>query len=171
MQARVAPAIILVWLSASPALAAPAAGPACPADGAHRLARPATGPFTAGYGVRQHPLLDSVRLHIGHDYQGLVGDPVTAAAGGEVIAAEVRLQYGKTVVIRHGDGRETLYAHLSALAVEAGACVSSGQVIGRIGATGLATGPHLHFEVIEAGRPIDPMPLMAVREAVGLPDR
>jgi len=81
---------------------------------------------------------------------------VPAAAGGTVVTADEQGGYGLTVVIRHPDGIESRYAHLSSIAVRPGDSVTRGQQIGRVGSTGRSTGPHLHFEVTAAGRRVDP---------------
>jgi murein DD-endopeptidase MepM/ murein hydrolase activator NlpD len=113
---------------------------------------------TSGFGLRRHPLLGYTREHRGVDFAAELGTPVLAAADGEVEAVGWAGGYGRRIRLRHPGGLETLYAHLSAWAPEAaaGRTVRQGQVIGWTGASGLATGPHLHFEVIAAGRPIDP---------------
>jgi murein DD-endopeptidase MepM/ murein hydrolase activator NlpD len=97
-------------------------------------------------------------MHEGVDFGAPVGSPVYAAGDGMVEEARWAGGYGRWVKIRHTQALETAYAHLSAWAagIHPGARVRQGQVIGYVGATGLATGPHLHYEVIEAGRPVDP---------------
>jgi murein DD-endopeptidase MepM/ murein hydrolase activator NlpD len=113
---------------------------------------------TSGFGLRRHPLLGYTRAHRGVDFAATLGTPVFAAADGEVEAAGWAGGYGRRIRLRHAGGLETLYAHLSAWAPQAtaGRTVRQGQVIGWTGASGLATGPHLHFEVIAAGQAIDP---------------
>jgi murein DD-endopeptidase MepM/ murein hydrolase activator NlpD len=96
--------------------------------------------------------------HPGLDIAAPVGAPVRAAAAGTVVvAAKASTGYGWRIIIDHGAGQTTLYAHLSAFSVAEGQKVSKGQVIGAVGATGLATGPHLHFEVGVRGTPSDPL--------------
>lgn len=112
--------------------------------------------ITSGFGMRTHPILGFDRHHRGVDFAAPTGTPVFAAGDGTVTFAGWRGDYGRTVMIRHAGGYDTLYAHLSAIAVRPGARVRQGQLIGRVGATGLATGPHLHFEVHRNRVAIDP---------------
>lgn len=117
---------------------------------------PARGVFTSGFGIRRHPIFRIRRMHTGQDIAAPYGTPVQAAADGRVIYTGWFGGYGKIVVIDHGDGLSTLYAHLSAILTRPGADVRRGHVVGRIGSTGYSTGPHVHFEVRVQGRPIDP---------------
>ena len=96
-------------------------------------------------------------MHNGIDLGLPAGSPIQAAANGKVILTERWGGYGRTVVIDHGGGLSTLYAHQSSIAVSVGDQVLAGDVIGYIGCTGYCTGPHLHFEVRELGSPVDPM--------------
>lgn len=118
--------------------------------------RPARGRITSSFGWRTHPILRFARPHNGIDIAAPWGAPIYAAADGVVEAAGWRGGYGRQVRIAHGGTTATTYSHLSALAVPASARVRRGQVIGYAGASGLATGPHLHFEVLRNGRPVDP---------------
>lgn len=122
-----------------------------------RLARPVPGPVVSGFGMRFHPILHYYRMHTGVDMHASYGTPVRAADKGMVVFAGWRGGYGKCVIIDHGSGVATLYAHLSDISVGEGQIVSRGQVIGAVGSTGLSTGPHLHFEVRRYGTPVDPM--------------
>lgn len=122
-----------------------------------RLAWPVGGRITSPFGWRVHPILGGRRLHTGIDLGSAAGQPIHAAANGIVILAEQWGGYGRTVVLDHGGGLSTLYAHQSSIAVSAGDRVLAGEVIGYIGCTGYCTGPHLHFEVREVGAPVDPM--------------
>lgn len=120
------------------------------------LARPVPGSVSSGFGYRVHPIFGTRRMHTGWDMGAGSGSPISAAGDGVVISAGVRGGYGNAVVIDHGGGLATLYAHQSSMAVSAGEQVSQGQVIGYIGCTGYCTGPHLHFEVRVNGAPVDP---------------
>ena len=120
------------------------------------LTRPYNGPKTSSYGWREHPVHGDTRFHAGNDYAGPTGDPFWSAGDGVVVSAGWRGGYGNAIVIDHGNGLATLYAHASALHVRAGQDVRRGQVIGDIGSTGYSTGPHLHFEVRQDGEPRNP---------------
>ena len=109
--------------------------------------------------MRRHPILGGVRPHRGIDLVAPTGTPVWAIADGQVVTAARLSGYGKTVILRHAHGYESLYAHLSGFApgIEKNAKVFQKQVIGYIGTTGLSTGPHLHFELIRDGKHRDPL--------------
>lgn len=111
---------------------------------------------TSGYGWRRDPLDGGMRLHKGTDLAMPIGQEVPAARAGRITFAGEMSGYGLTVLIDHGGGRATRYAHLSELSVKAGEVVADGQVIARSGASGRATGPHLHFELLQDGQPVDP---------------
>ncbi len=121
---------------------------------------PYNGRVGSGYGYRIHPIYKTRRLHTGLDIGGSTGDPIYAAKGGEVIWAKRRGGYGHTVLVDHGDGITTLYAHMSSYESSLGDFVARGDVIGYIGSTGTSTSPHLHFEVRVNGNPVDPMPYL-----------
>ena len=118
-------------------------GSAAPTSG---LLPPVPGPVTSPPGLRFHPILRYLRWHRGTDFAAPAGTPVQAALGGRVAEAGWRGGYGRTVRLVHADGSATLYAHLRSIAVEEGAEIPQGAIIGEVGASGLATGPHLHFE-------------------------
>lgn len=118
---------------------------------------PTAGHRTSGYGFRTHPIYGGRRMHTGVDISGGTGQPIVAAAKGQVVSAGWRGGYGLTVVIDHGGGLHTLYAHQSRLSVSDGEVVGQGEKIGEVGSTGNSTGPHLHFEVRVNGEPRDPM--------------
>lgn len=122
-----------------------------------RWVRPVPGGITSGYGMRVHPIYRVQRMHTGVDMAGSYGTPVRAAEQGTVIHAGWWRGYGKVVIIDHGGGISTLYAHLSDILVGSGQSVAAGEVVGRVGSTGLSTGPHLHFEVRRNGRPVNPL--------------
>lgn len=125
--------------------------------------RPWTGPLaqlrvTSGFRLdRMHPILRRVLPHTGIDYAATQGTPVHATADGSVSFADVRGGYGNMVEVQHPNGYATRYAHLSRIAVRPYQMVQQGDVIGYVGATGLATGPHLHYEVRRKGQPVDPV--------------
>jgi len=114
---------------------------------------------TSGFGMRRHPILGFSRMHQGVDFAAPEGAPVLAAADGIVTEAGRDGGYGNILRIRHGGGWATGYAHLMAFAVglAPGAKVLKGEVVGFVGQTGLATGPHLHYEVELDGVKLDPM--------------
>jgi len=121
------------------------------------LAWPVNGRVSSPFGYRVHPILGIRRLHTGIDISARTGDPIRAAESGRVILAQTYGGYGRAVVIDHGGGMATLYAHQSSLAVSVGDSVERGEVIGFTGCTGLCTGPHLHFEVRINGAFVNPM--------------
>ncbi|MDG4903740.1 MULTISPECIES: M23 family metallopeptidase [unclassified Mesorhizobium] len=117
------------------------------------------GKFRSGFGARRHPILGYVRMHTGVDWAAPIGTPIIAAGNGVVEKVGWAGGYGKQIIIRHANGYETSYNHQSAFAkgIEPGVRVRQGQVIGYLGQTGLATGPHLHYELIVNGTKVDPM--------------
>jgi murein DD-endopeptidase MepM/ murein hydrolase activator NlpD len=126
-----------------------------PAEAAEPMTTP-SGHVSSAYGWRADPLNGQTRFHKGTDIALAYGHEVQAAASGRVAFAGERPGYGLTVVIDHGAGLETRYAHLSGYSVRVGDAVGSGQVVARSGNSGRSTGPHLHFEVLQGGRPVDP---------------
>lgn len=112
---------------------------------------------TSGFATRRHPIRKTLHFHAGIDFAAPHGTPVRSVADGRVAFAGKRNGYGNVVYIEHGNGhRTTVYAHLSRIDVREGQHVARGETIGAVGSSGVATGPHLHFEVREGGRPIDP---------------
>lgn len=111
---------------------------------------------TSGFGPRLHPIRKTVAFHRGTDYGARHGTRIRAAADGVVVWASDLGPYGLLVVLDHGEGVHTCYGHQSNVEVTIGSHVARGQVIGRVGSTGLATGPHLHFEVRADGLACDP---------------
>ena len=112
---------------------------------------------TSAFGMREHPLFGDERPHSGIDIAGSAGSEVLAADSGTVAVATYSSSYGNYVTIYHSNGDYTLYAHMSSLAVTAGQNITQGDVIGYVGSTGWATGPHLHFEIRVNGSTVDPL--------------
>ncbi len=111
----------------------------------------------SAYGWRMHPIYHEMRFHAGEDIGAPTGTPILAADSGvAAVYPDNGNGYGNYIMINHGGGRVTLYAHMSAFAVSNGASVTQGQVIGYVGSTGNSTGPHLHFEVRVNGATTDP---------------
>ena len=108
---------------------------------------PVSGIKSSGFGYRLHPIENKVKYHYGTDFAANTGTAVTAFADGVIVAAGDSDSYGKNMIIDHGDGYSTLYAHCSELCMGCGN-VSKGDVIAKVGSTGAATGPHLHFELM-----------------------
>jgi murein DD-endopeptidase MepM/ murein hydrolase activator NlpD len=120
---------------------------------------------TSGFGNRNHPMLGYQAAHMGVDYGAPPGTPVWAVGDGVVRQAGWNGGCGLSVTLRHRNGLETLYCHLSSVAVSAGKSVSQKQVIGAVGSTGLSTGPHLHYAVLRGGAYINPAQLKVPRDA------
>jgi murein DD-endopeptidase MepM/ murein hydrolase activator NlpD len=117
------------------------------------------GIYRSGFGMRRHPILGWVKAHTGVDWAAPTGTPIVASGNGVVEEAEWKSGYGRWVLIRHANGYETGYAHMSGIAkgIVPGVKVKQGQVVGFVGSTGLSTGPHLHYEVHINNRPVDPL--------------
>jgi murein DD-endopeptidase MepM/ murein hydrolase activator NlpD len=113
----------------------------------------------SGFGSRRHPILGYVKMHTGVDWATAYGTPIFASGNGVVEVAGVEGGYGKYVKLKHNNGYETAYGHMSAFAkgLEPGKRVRQGQVIGFVGSTGQSTGPHVHYEILVNGRFVDPM--------------
>jgi murein DD-endopeptidase MepM/ murein hydrolase activator NlpD len=118
---------------------------------------PTRGFLASGFGVRLSPFTDTKVFHQGLDIGAAKGNPARAAAGGKVVRSGFESLYGNLVVIDHGNGYRTLYAHLSERLVEEGDIVQRGDEIGKVGKTGRTTGPHLHYEVHVNGLPVNPI--------------
>ncbi len=138
--------------------AAGIAGGAESPAGAGMFSWPVTGTITSPFGWRSNPFGGGPEFHQGLDIAAPMGTTVTAAAAGTVIMAQWYGGYGNYILIDHGGGYSTGYGHLSAIYVSDGQSVARGQAIGAVGSTGQSTGPHLHFEIRIAGKPVDPAP-------------
>lgn len=124
--------------------------------GTGQLMYPTIGEVTSNFGWRVHPILGTERFHAGIDFGADYGSLIYASARGRVIYADWYGGYGNSVIIDHGNGMTTLYAHCSELYVKDGDVVERGQPIAAVGSTGFSTGPHLHFELRANGEPVDP---------------
>lgn len=117
--------------------------------------------LVSGFGSRFHPILHYRRAHTGVDLAAQKGTPVYATAAGTISTAGRNSQglsgYGNTVIVNHGYGYQTLYAHLNDISVRNGQKVQRGELIGHVGTTGLSSGPHLHYEVIKGGQKVNPV--------------
>jgi murein DD-endopeptidase MepM/ murein hydrolase activator NlpD len=122
-----------------------------------QLQWPVSGPITSPFGMRMHPVYGRPILHAGIDIGAAQGTTIGAAADGRVIVAGYNGDCGNMVVLDHHGGLSTMYCHMSQIFVGVGQDVQRGQAIGAVGMTGDATGPHLHFQVMQDGHPIDPM--------------
>mgnify|MGYP000850974143 FL=1 len=120
------------------------------------LVRPVIGKVSSGFGQREHPVLGGKREHQGIDLAAPKGSPILAALPGEVETVGRENGYGLKIVLKHDDEYETLYAHCDEALVRVGERVKAGQVIGRVGDSGLTTGAHLHFELHYKGIAVDP---------------
>lgn len=121
---------------------------------------PVDAEITSEFGWRTHPILGYQKFHAGIDFGADSGTTIRAAAAGVVIYAQWYGGYGNSVIVDHGGGITTLYAHAEGFYVAEGATVQKGQPIAAVGSTGFSTGPHLHFEVRQNGEPIDPVPYL-----------
>jgi murein DD-endopeptidase MepM/ murein hydrolase activator NlpD len=122
----------------------------------------------SGFGIRRHPILGYTKMHTGVDWAAPTGTPIYASGNGTIEKEGWESGYGKYIRIRHTNGYETAYGHMSAFArgVEEGKRVRQGQVIGFVGSTGLSTGTHLHYEILVNGRFVDPMRIKLPRGRV-----
>lgn len=129
---------------------------AAPAPGPRRGTMPVLGRISSQFGRRSDPFHGRTRSHHGVDIAAAEGSPIRAAEGGVVVMAGEQGSYGKLIVVEHRDGSQAFYAHCSAVDVAPGQQVRPGDTIGRVGQTGRATGPHLHFELRQGGEAVDP---------------
>jgi murein DD-endopeptidase MepM/ murein hydrolase activator NlpD len=118
---------------------------------------PVQGLISSAFGLRKDPFSQQMRFHKGLDFAAPEGMKVVAALPGTVIAAGYESGYGNAVLIQHAGGIQTKYGHLASIDVKAGDVVGSQSALGTVGNTGHSTGPHLHFEVIRVGKPVDPI--------------
>lgn len=118
--------------------------------------------MTSPFGMRLHPILKTYKMHTGIDYAAPNGTPIYSMADGKVIVSEYSNGYGNYVVIDHGNGLSTLYSHNSSNLVSVGEIVKGGQAVAKMGETGYATGPHVHFEVRVNGKPVNPAPYVII---------
>lgn len=118
--------------------------------------------ITSNYGMRVHPITGVYKLHTGVDISASMGTEFTAIANGVVVKAEYNSAYGNMVIIDHGGGVQTLYAHGSEIVATLGQVVNAGDVILKVGSTGYSTGPHAHFEVRVNGNPINPLDYVSI---------
>lgn len=126
-------------------------------DNSSGYLRPTSGSITCPYGPRIHPITGAKGFHTGVDIGAGFGAPIKASKSGQVVFAGSNYIYGNMIILSHGNGVQTVYAHASALLVSEGQQVKQGQVIAKVGSTGMSTGPHLHFEIRINGNTVDPM--------------
>jgi murein DD-endopeptidase MepM/ murein hydrolase activator NlpD len=122
--------------------------------------------ISSGFAMRFHPILQKWRAHLGTDYAAPTGTPVRSVGDGVVDFAGVQNGFGNVVFVKHRNNQTTVFAHLSRINVKAGQSVSQGQNIGLVGATGWATGPHLHFEFRVNGAHQDPQTIARKSESI-----
>lgn len=130
------------------------------------MAWPVAARITSGFGWRVHPILRFARLHRGIDFGASYGQPIVAAADGQVTRAGWAGGYARQVRLAHDGGMGSSYSHMSRIVVEPGTLVRQGQLIGYVGSTGLSTGPHLHYEVYRGGVAVNPMGVRFASHAV-----
>lgn len=134
--------------------AAPSATPAAP------MHMPVQGQITSPFGERDNPMGEGTEFHPGIDIAAEMGTPIEAAMGGQVVGVSRDGGYGNLVTVDDGNGLTTRYAHCSQIFAKVGETVLPGDVLGTVGMTGRATGPHLHFEVRQNDTPVDPLPYL-----------
>ncbi len=119
--------------------------------------KPVVGYYTSGFGVRRSPVGGRLKMHEGLDIANFVGSPIQVTADGIVIYATVKAGYGQTVIVDHGYGIQTWYAHTKKILVRRGQKVSRGDIVAQLGNSGQSTGPHVHYEIRVNGIPVDPL--------------
>ena len=162
-----------MWFQApgEPALATPSKGGYYTLDGKSLRRAYLSSPvefsrISSGFSMRFHPILQKWKAHLGTDFAASTGTPARTVGDGVVEFAGTQNGYGNVIFIKHRSGHETVYAHLSKILVARGQNVSQGQTVGLVGATGWATGPHLHFEFRVNGMQQDPMTIAQQAETV-----
>lgn len=134
----------------------------------YKFAVPVNGRISNGYGYRVHPVSKKLKFHRGIDIKAKKGKKVMAAAEGHIVAAAWSNSYGNFIKIQHRNNFLTIYAHLSKILVKKGQTVRKGQVIGKVGSTGISTGNHLHFEIKYKNKNLNPLlylPLKFIKKA------
>jgi murein DD-endopeptidase MepM/ murein hydrolase activator NlpD len=126
------------------------------AEATGQIIWPVPGRITSGFGYRRHPIFRVIKFHSGIDITCSYGYSIKAADGGVVVDARYWGGYGNVVILSHGSGLSTVYAHLSRFYVIRGQRIQKGQTLGLAGSTGYSTGPHVHFEVRKNGVPVNP---------------
>ncbi|MDI6601906.1 MAG: M23 family metallopeptidase [Thermoanaerobacteraceae bacterium] len=126
-------------------------------DSEQEMILPVDGPITSNFGMRIHPVFNDLRMHQGIDIEAEEGVPVKAALDGTVEKIDVDNELGNYVILKHTDRLKTLYAHLSDITVKIDDKVKQNDIIGKVGTSGIATSPHLHFEVWEDEKAVDPL--------------
>jgi murein DD-endopeptidase MepM/ murein hydrolase activator NlpD len=119
--------------------------------------------FTSGFGLRNDPFTGALAMHEGIDFSAEVGSTVLAAAPGMVVRSEWDHTFGNVVEIKHAENFLTQYAHLNKRSVAANTLVQGGTTIGEVGNTGRSTGPHLHYEIFQNGRVLNPLKVLPVK--------
>ena len=157
-----APAPVPLTTPQTPVALPPATREALPIGARHGQPSDAAVPMpashvTSNFGWRHDPLTGQTRFHKGVDLRAAYGQTVASVASGRVVQAGAQGGYGLSVVVEHGSGIRTRYAHLSEVSVKPGDAVADGEAIGKAGQSGRSTGPHLHFEILADGRPVDPV--------------
>jgi murein DD-endopeptidase MepM/ murein hydrolase activator NlpD len=130
---------------------------ATPAATASAVGLPVAGHITSYFGYRYHPILHFTRFHAGLDIGASWGSPIVAAGDGQIVSAGWAGGYGRQVRIAHAGGLISSYSHMSQIVAAPGSFVHAGQLIGYVGSSGLSTGPHVHYEVLAGGRPVNPL--------------
>ncbi len=125
--------------------------------------KPIDAKISSTFGPKLHPILKKKKMHKGVDFKAPIGTPIKATADGIVTTADKDWKYGNKIEIEHKNGISTFYAHLSNIHVEKGQKIKQGDTIGTVGSTGLSTGPHLHYEVREQNKPVNPEPFLSLK--------